>query len=77
MRNRAFLGEFHTFFHFYMKRISYGQGLKCSVCGIDFFLYNNLFRDGELAGYVTHILEALTTIEVPVDPAMKKSLEQQ
>ena len=36
-----------------------------------------LFRDGELAGYVTHILEALTTIEVPVDPAMKKSLEQQ
>ena len=34
------------------------------------------YRDSELAGYVTHILEALTTIEVPVDPAMKKSLEQ-
>ena len=26
---------------------------------------------------MTHILEALETIEIPVDPAMKKSFEQQ
>ena len=42
-------------------------------------LYDDLsfLRDPELAGYLTHVLDALTGIEIPVDPAMKKSLEQQ
>ena len=40
-------------------------------------LYDKLsfLRDVELAGYLTHVLDALTGIEIPVDPAMKKSLE--
>jgi hypothetical protein len=42
-------------------------------------LYDDLsfLREPELAGYLTHVLDALTVIEIPVDPAMKKSLEQQ
>ena len=40
-------------------------------------MYCVMFRDKELAGQMTHILEALETIEIPVDPAMKKSFEQQ
>ena len=41
---------------------------------LDFYIY---FRNSTLAGYITHVLDALTTIEVPVDPAIKKSLELQ
>jgi len=51
--------------------------LTRAVAAIQLYEEQSFLRDGELAGYVTHILEALTTIEVPVDPAMKKSLEQQ
>merc|ERR1719341_2607545 len=51
--------------------------LTRAVAAIQLYEEQSFLRDGELAGYVTHILEALTTLEVPVDPAMKKSLEQQ
>jgi len=50
--------------------------LTRAVAAIQLYEEQSFLRDSELAGYVTHILEALTTIEVPVDPAMKKSLEQ-
>merc|ERR1719215_152339 len=34
------------------------------------------FRDGTLVTFLSHILKALDDISVPVDPAMKKTLEQ-
>ena len=45
---------------------------------IPFQLYEDhaFFRDGTLVTFLSHILKALDDISVPVDPAMKKTLEQ-
>ena len=50
--------------------------LTKAVAAIQLYDELSFFRDVELAGYLTHVLDALTGIEIPVDPAMKKSLEQ-
>ena len=34
------------------------------------------FRNSNLSAFLSHILKALDDISVPVDPAMKKTLEQ-
>ena len=43
-----------------------------------FQLYEDhaFFRNSNLAAFLSHILKALDDISVPVDPAMKKTLEQ-
>ena len=43
-----------------------------------FQLYEDhaFFRDQTLVTFLSHILKALDDISVPVDPAMKKTLEQ-
>ena len=43
-----------------------------------FQLYEDyaFFKDQTLVTFLTHILKALDDISVPVDPAMKKTLEQ-
>jgi len=51
--------------------------LTRAVAAIQLYDEHSFLREKELAGQMTHILEALTNIEVPVDPAMKKSFEQQ
>merc|ERR1712058_52078 len=51
--------------------------LTRAVAAIQLYDEHSFLREEELAGQMTHILEALTNIEVPVDPAMKKSFEQQ
>lgn len=51
--------------------------LTRAVAAIQLYECSSFFREPSLVSYLTHILEALTPIEVPVDPAMKKSLEQQ
>ena len=50
--------------------------LTKAVAAIQLYDELSFLRDTELAGYLTHVLDALTGIEIPVDPAMKKSLEQ-
>merc|ERR1712203_1331079 len=50
--------------------------LTKAVAAIQLYDEVSFLRDVELAGYLTHVLDALTGIEIPVDPAMKKSLEQ-
>jgi len=50
--------------------------LTKAVAAIQLYDELSFLREPGLAGYITHVLEALTSIEVPVDPAMKKSLEQ-
>ena len=49
--------------------------LTKAVAAIHLYDKLSFLRDVELAGYLTHVLDALTGIEIPVDPAMKKSLE--
>lgn len=51
--------------------------LTKAVAAIQLYDDHSFLRDTELSGYLTHVLDALTGIEIPVDPAMKKSLEQQ
>ena len=43
-----------------------------------FQLYEDhaFFRNSNLSAFLSHILKALDDISVPVDPAMKKTLEQ-
>ena len=60
---------------FYFLRIV--TDLTRAVAAIQLYDASSFFRDPTLVTFLTHILEALTPIEVPVDPAMKKSLEQQ
>jgi len=50
--------------------------LTKAVAAIQLYDELSFLRDPELAGFLTHVLDALTSIEIPVDPAMKKSLEQ-
>jgi len=51
--------------------------LTRAVAAIQLYDETSFLRNSTLAGYITHVLDALTTIEVPVDPAIKKSLELQ
>merc|ERR1712059_60845 len=51
--------------------------LTKAVAALQLYDEQSFLRDPDLSGYLTHILDAVTSIEVPVDPAMKKSLEQQ
>lgn len=51
--------------------------LTKAVACMQLYDEQSFLREPDLAQYLTHILDALTPIEVPVDPAMKKSLEQQ
>ena len=48
------------------------------IISILFQLYEDhaFFRNSNLAAFLSHILKALDDISVPVDPAMKKTLEQ-
>jgi len=50
--------------------------LTKAVAAIQLYDELSFLREPELAGFLTHVLDALTAIEIPVDPAMKKSLEQ-
>ena len=50
--------------------------LTKAVAAIQLYDELSFLRDNELSGYLTHVLDALTGIDIPVDPAMKKSLEQ-
>jgi len=51
--------------------------LTRAVACMQLYDEQSFLRDPELSQHLTHSLDALTPIEVPVDPAMKKSLEQQ
>ncbi|XP_023328057.1 DENN domain-containing protein 5B [Eurytemora carolleeae] len=51
--------------------------LTKAVAAIQLYDEFSFLRDPTLAGFIIHVLEALTPVEVPVDPAMKKTLELQ
>ena len=55
------------------------QEKKKSIFNLLFLqLYEDhaFFRNSNLSAFLSHILKALDDISVPVDPAMKKTLEQ-
>ena len=47
-----------------------------SIMDLQLYEEGSFLRRPDLSSFLSHILEAMEDISVPVDPAMKKTLEQ-